>query len=170
MAGPCRTVRIPPGDNLGLHIAIEAAKPGEIVCAGGGSATGVFGVFGEVLASFAIEQQVAGLATSFAVRDTAQLAELNFPVFAAGKAIQGTRKCDVGEHQIPIRLGQGLIFPGDWLVGDEDGCVSVPHADLTAILSHARAKAEAEACAIALVREGKSTRVALSLPATAHPA
>jgi 4-hydroxy-4-methyl-2-oxoglutarate aldolase len=39
-AGPAITVALPAGDNLGLHLALEAAKPGSVVCvgsAGGGA-------------------------------------------------------------------------------------------------------------------------------------
>ena len=112
MAGPARTVRCPPGDNLALHLAIAEAQPGEVIVVdyGGSLASGPFG---EIMALACQLRGVAGLVTDGAVRDSRQIAVLGFPVFARGLNIRGTVKSDPGETNVPLTLCSAVVHPGD---------------------------------------------------------
>ena len=91
LAGPALTVRCRPGDNLALHLAIAAAKPGDVLVVDyGGSLDS--GPFGEIMALACQMRGLAGMVIDGAVRDTAQIAALGFAVFARGCNIRGTVK------------------------------------------------------------------------------
>lgn len=161
-AGPCRTVALRIGDNRAVHIALEDVRPGEILVAAGVTAA-TFGFFGAILAEYALAQGVAGLVTNLGVRDVDSLERLGFPVFAPSVCIQGTIKRDPGRHQVPVVIGPSVIRPGDWIVGDVDGCVVVRADRVEDVGAAAEAKTAIEATAIDAIRAGASTRDALGL-------
>ncbi len=164
MAGRARTVRIAASDNLAAHLALEAAEPGEVLCVAS-PASSPFGFWGEVVATYAMARGVVGLLTDQAVRDVRELEQLGFPVFSRGHAIQGTIKRRAGEHQVPVRIGQALVRPGDWVVCDADGGVTIPATRAEAALAAAHRKVDGETTAMAAIRDGRSSRDALGLPA-----
>jgi 4-hydroxy-4-methyl-2-oxoglutarate aldolase len=63
--------------------------------------------------------------TNAAVRDTAQIRTLHFPVFAAGVNLRGAVKSHPGWTQIPISIGEVQVNPGDLVFADEGGGVIV---------------------------------------------
>jgi 4-hydroxy-4-methyl-2-oxoglutarate aldolase len=162
LAGRCRTVWIPPGDNLGVHLALERADAGELLCVAT-DGPWAYGAWGEVLMRAARAAGVVGLVTSTGVRDVEQLAAAGFPVFARGRAIQGTTKREPGRQQVPVVLGAVLVNPGDWIVADADGAVVVPAGQLDAALAAARERVAKEDAAMARIDAGATTREALGI-------
>src|SRR5579864_2817475 len=66
-AGPALTVSLPAGDNLGVHLALEVAEPGTIVCVAS-SGSGRYGAYGELLHEAARARQVPGLVIDDGIR------------------------------------------------------------------------------------------------------
>jgi 4-hydroxy-4-methyl-2-oxoglutarate aldolase len=162
LAGPARTVRCRPGDNLALHRAIAAAQPGDVIVVDYGGSLGS-GPFGEIMALACQMRGIAGLVTDGAVRDSEQIAALGFPVFARGLNIRGTVKSDPGEIDVPVTLCGATVDPGDMIVADADGVIVVPMAEVAAALSAAEARASREAQAMDRLRAGESTLQILGL-------
>lgn len=157
LAGSALTVRCHPGDNLALHEAIaEAQPPGStlVVDYGGSTSTGPFG---EVMALACQVRGIAGLITNGAVRDSVQIADMGFPVFAAGLNIRGTRKSHIGERNIPVWIGGVEIHPGDMIVADADGIVVIDENEVDAALAAAAARIEAESAIMNRIRSGETT-------------
>ena len=71
-------------------------------------------------------------------------APTNFPVFAAGVTHRGPYKDGPGEINVPMALGGMVIEPGDLVLGDDDGLLCVPFAEVEAVYAAAKAKNEAE--------------------------
>jgi 4-hydroxy-4-methyl-2-oxoglutarate aldolase len=161
-AGPCRTVELLGGDNLAVHIALEDARPGEILVVTGQTAA-TFGFWGAILTEYALVRGMVGLVTNLAVRDVDAIEALRFPVFAPHVCIQGTLKDDAGLHQIPVVIGSSIIRPGDWIVADTDGCVVVQADDIENVTAAAEAKVAREADVVRAIRGGASSRSALGL-------
>jgi 4-hydroxy-4-methyl-2-oxoglutarate aldolase len=164
LAGPARTVRCPPGDNLALHLAIAAAQPGDVIVVdyGGSLASGPFG---EIMALACQMRGIAGLVTDGAVRDSRQIAALGFPVFARGLNIRGTVKADPGQADVPVTLCGAVVHPGDMVVADADGVVVVPAAQVGTALAAAEARAAREARMMERLQAGETTLQILGLTA-----
>ncbi|MEV5155628.1 RraA family protein [Streptomyces werraensis] len=155
LAGPAYTVQGVPGDNLALHNAVAAAPPGHVLVAdcGGGS----FGHWGEVLAVAAKERGLLGLVIDGAVRDSAEQAELGFPVFSRGIAIHGTAKRYPGILGRSVLVGGVVVRTGDLVVGDADGLVAIPSAHEAAVLAAADGRVEQETFIMSELSKGRTT-------------
>ena len=162
MAGPARTVRCQPGDNLALHLAMAEAQPGEVLVVDYGGSVGS-GPFGEIMALACQVRGIAGMVIDGAVRDSAQIAGLGFPVFARGLNIRGTAKADRGQIGAPVTIGGVTIATGDIVLADADAILVLAAADLTPALAAAEARAGKEALIMDRLRAGESTLFILGL-------
>lgn len=169
ICGVAATVECPPGDNLMLHHAVAAARPGVVIVArlGGYLLTGAWG---EILTVAAQAKGVAGLAVDGAVRDIAAIAELGFPVFSRGLAIGACTKERTGTIGVPILFGGVLVRPGDIVFGDADGLVVIERERADEIYASAMARRNREAELIEQLRQGKTTLELLGLPCLPKPA
>jgi 4-hydroxy-4-methyl-2-oxoglutarate aldolase len=165
VAGPALTVRCKPGDNLALHLAIAAARPGDVLVVdyGGSLASGPFG---EIMALACQMRGIAGLIIDGAVRDSAQIAALGFPVFARGLNIRGTAKLDRGEAGEPVSMGGATIVRGEIILGDADAILVLAAEDLPAALAAAETRTEREAVMMDRLRLGETTLEILGLGET----
>jgi 4-hydroxy-4-methyl-2-oxoglutarate aldolase len=161
-AGPAITVACAAGDNLALHAAVAAARPGMVlaVCFAADSARGYWG---EVLTTAAQAAGLTALVIDGEVRDLAAIEQHGFPVFARGVALRGAAKAGPGSLNVPIALGNALVRPGDWLVGDADGVVVIPGDALATCRDAAAIRAEKEAGFMARLSSGATTVELLSL-------
>ncbi|WP_105429524.1 MULTISPECIES: 4-carboxy-4-hydroxy-2-oxoadipate aldolase/oxaloacetate decarboxylase [Neorhizobium] len=155
LCGPAFTVKCAPRDNIMLQLAINYAKPGDIIVVSAGEYEEA-GSFGDVLANACLAKGIGGLVTDTGVRDTLQLRDLGFPVFSLSVCIKGTVKETIAAVNDTIIVGGETINPGDIIVGDADGLVVVRRAEAqeAAVLSQARE--DAEAGYIAAYKQGKS--------------
>lgn len=162
VAGPAFCVRGTAGDNLALHRALALVQPGEVLVA---SVDGdvLHGAWGEVMTEAAMARGVAGLVLDGAVRDTAAIARLGFPVFAAGVAVGSCTKRAPGTVGEDVELGGVRVEAGDVLVADDDGVVVVEAGRLAAVLAAAEARAERERRLIEALRQGRTTLELLGL-------
>ena len=62
---------------------------------------------------------------------------LKFPAYAKIIMPQAGEPKGFGEINIPVRAGGVRVFPGDWIIADEDGVVVVPARDAVEITNRA---------------------------------
>ena len=81
--------------------------------------------FGEIMCTTYKAFGSTGLVTSGAGRDLDQVEPLAYPCFTGG-TIASHGYCQIGEIQIPVRVGGLTIYPGDLLHGDRNGICTIP--------------------------------------------
>ncbi len=156
ISGKARTLSVPPGENLSLHMVLPSLADGDVLVVDAGGATHI-AIWGEVMAVAAQAQGCAGLVVDGAVRDSDAMARCGFPVFALGIAIPGPGKDKAGEADIPVTVGGCAIHPGDWIVGDSDGVVAIPRAEASKVRSAALERQAWEGALMADLRDGRTT-------------
>ncbi|MGF6444780.1 4-carboxy-4-hydroxy-2-oxoadipate aldolase/oxaloacetate decarboxylase [Paraburkholderia youngii] len=158
ICGTAFTVHSPGGDNLWLHRAILAAKPGDVLVV---YANGAYdhGYWGEVMTTAAKVRGLAGLVIDGCVRDADLLEQIGFPVFSRGLSIRGTGKDygAIGWLNAPVLLGNTTIEPGDLIVGDRDGVVAVPRARASEVVAKAAQREIDEAAICKRIEAGETT-------------
>jgi RraA family protein len=157
LAGPALTVKCRPGDNLLVHYALDIAQPGDVIVVdAGGDLTNA--IIGELMVAYAIKKRLGGIVINGAIRDAASIAAGDFPVFAAGITHRGPYKDGPGEINVPIAINGMVIEPGDMIVGDDDGLLSIPFDEVDSVLNKASAKHAAETQQLLDIAEGNSDR------------
>ncbi len=135
MLGPAVTVRTFPGDWAKPVEAIDHAGPGDVLVIDAGGAGPA--VWGELATHSALKRGLAGVVIIGAVRDTPEIRQLEFPVFASIITPTAGEPKGFGEIGVPLTAGGIRINPGDWLIGDSDGLVRLPKAKAAEIANRA---------------------------------
>lgn len=143
LVGQARTVTCMVGDNAAIHVAIGLAEPGEILVVDARAHIDT-AVWGGIMTRAALQRGIAGLVIDGAVRDVAEIRELNFPVFAAGVVPAGPSKGFGGIIDGPISCAGCPVESGDLVIGDDDGIAIVPLARQAQLLDASREKIRQE--------------------------
>lgn len=139
VAGPAFTVEVRPGDNLMFHVALALAQPGDVIVVDG-KGDDTCALFGELMVSQAEAAGLAGFVVDAASRDTDTLAVGKFPIFAAGRNPCGPTKGLGGTICKSVSVAGAPVQPGDLVLGDADGVVVIPRADVERVLQAAEKK------------------------------
>ena len=105
--------------------------------------------------SIAIKNGVVGIVLNGAVRDSEEIGEGHFPIYAAGVTHRGPYKDGPGEINVPISIDGMVIRPGDLMLGDADGLLCVPVEEAEALLAATRKKTELEQQMLADIAAGR---------------
>ena len=134
--------------------AIESARPGSVLvidCRGDVRA----GSAGAILAARLRSRGAVGLVTDGAVRDAGEIAAGALPVFAAGRSAGISLSVHhAADVDVPIACAGVAVFPGDVLVGDEDGVVVSPRHLAESIAAPAAEQENLERFLLAKVEAG----------------
>lgn len=162
LAGRAFTVKVQPGDNLGLHQALNVAPAGSILVIDAQGFTNA-GAFGDIMATACIAKGIAGVVIDGACRDANDIEEMGLPVFCRALNPGGTVKESLGELNQVIQCGGVVVKPGDVIVGDCDGVVVVSAELAEGVVEKAEAKNEKEIDIRRQLLEGKTTIELLGL-------
>jgi regulator of RNase E activity RraA len=106
----------------------EAVGPSDVVVIDAGGNVDAGGL-GDILATRLKARGIAGLVTDGSVRDAPFIKRMGLPVFTrAVHPAANTSALLPYEYDAPIQCGGVTVFPGDAIVGDEDGVVVIPAA------------------------------------------
>jgi regulator of RNase E activity RraA len=143
--------------------AIESVPPGQALvmdCRGDARAAGA----GHILTTRLARRGAAALVTDGSVRDSPEIARMDFPVFtAAVSASTNLVLHHAVEVQVPIGCAGVAVFPGDILAGDAEGVVVIPRGLAAEIAEPAAEQEELERFLLERVRAGAA------LPGTYPP-
>lgn len=145
------------------RLAIESVGPGQVLvmdCRGEGRAASA----GHILMTRLQHRGAAALVTDGSVRDSPQIRRAAFPVFtSAVSASTNLMLHHAVDMQVPIGCAGVPVFPGDILVGDEEGVVVIPRHLAAQVAQPAAEQEELEKFILSRVRAGAS------LPGTYPP-
>lgn len=152
-AGPAYTLRyVPAREDLDVlevfqdydhpqRHAVESVPPGHVLvmdCRGDANAASA----GHILATRLSVRGASALVTDGALRDSPEISRMGFPAFCAGvSATTNLARHHAVDAQVPIGCAGVPVYPGDVLVGDEEGVVCVP-AELAAQIAAPAAEQE----------------------------
>lgn len=155
VAGRAFTVRCAPLDNLPIHLSLERLSPDDALVIDAGGSAG--GFVGEIIATAARTKGCRGIVIDGGVRDVAVLQEMGFPVFSRVVALRRTAKRDRGGIGTWVDIAGLRVATGDAVLGDADGVVAIPAADLDRVLAAARAREAKERDHLRRIGNGELT-------------
>jgi 3-hexulose-6-phosphate synthase / 6-phospho-3-hexuloisomerase len=135
LAGPALTVRSYPGDWAKPVEAIDLAGEGDVIVIEAGGLGPA--LWGELATHSAIQRKAAGVVIDGAIRDTVEIRALGFPAFSRLITPTAGEPKGFGEINVPIKVGGRRVFPGDWVVGDDDGLIIIPREKVAEIANRA---------------------------------
>lgn len=159
LLGTAFTIRMPQGDNLMFHKAMDMAQPGDVIMIDAGGSVDR-AIFGELMVNYCRSRGIAGIVCDGAIRDRDGIGKLtDFAVYAKGVTPNGPYKNGPGEINTPVVIGGKLVRPGDIIVGDSDGVIiiSPDHAAEIAAATRATMKMEEQIMAD-IVNKGEYIR------------
>lgn len=105
---------------------IETVGPGQVLvldCRGDVRAANA----GGILVTRAMKRGAVGIVSDGAIRDSPEISRLDFPVFVAARsATISLAVHHAVDFNVPVGCAGVPVFPGDILVGDEEGVVVIP--------------------------------------------
>ena len=116
--------------------------------------------WGEVMTMAAMRAGCRGAFIN-GIRDTEAILKLGFPVFHQYRTNVGMLgRFRMFHYQKPIRIGEVIINPGDWIFGDIDGVIRIPASEAYKVLLRAEGILEKEVRIRDMVNSGmKPTKV-----------
>ncbi|RVT43818.1 RraA family protein [Sphingobium algorifonticola] len=95
-------------------------------------------LWGGVMTATATGLGVRAACVDGGIRDTRQIMDKDFPVYYRYRSPNGSLgRCQITHYEIPIKIGDVLIRPGDIVIADIDGVIVVPRAMAIAVLERA---------------------------------
>jgi len=114
-------------------------------------------LWGGVMTATAKGKKVKAACIDGGIRDTHQILEADFPIFYKYRVSNGSLgRCLITHYQIPIKIGDVTIKPGDIIMGDIDGVLVVPRDIAYDVLQRAEEIKENEKKIFGWVHEGQS--------------
>lgn len=149
MAGEAITIACEPIDHIAaepygvLFEALHQHREGSVLVISAGDRWS--GVWGELLSTAALARGVVGVVTDGLTRDLSAIAELGFPLYAAGVSpLDSAGRQVFARLDVPVTIGDATVHPGDWLVADELGAAAVPAALVDEVIRRGQEKMRAE--------------------------
>lgn len=110
------------------RVAVENCPPGHVLVIDSRKDARAASA-GDILVSRLMVRGVAGIVTDGGFRDSANIAKLTIPAFHnRPSAPTNLTLHEAIDINVPISCGDVAVFPGDVLVGDDDGVMVIPVA------------------------------------------
>ena len=114
-------------------------------------------LWGGVMTATAKSKRRSAAAIDGGIRDTRQILEHDFPVYYRYRTSNGSLgRCQITHYQVPVKIGDVTIKPGDVILADIDGVLCVPRDIAYDVLVRAEEIHANEKRIFAWVAEGQS--------------
>jgi 4-hydroxy-4-methyl-2-oxoglutarate aldolase len=147
--GQAVTVRCEAPDFGAVLQALDVIQRGQVLVIDAGGYREA-AMIGDILSGHLRAKGVAGVVCDGAVRDTGTLGVWDdFAVYSRWINPRGPSGAERGAINLPVNVGKVSVAPGDLVIGDDDGLVSLTPHNIRALISDAETK---------LIREADWTR------------
>ena len=137
-AGQAITVRITPNDSILVYKAIEIARPGDVLVIDM-NGEDRYACWGEITTLAAKAKGIVASVINGAATDSLAIEENGYPVYAKSISPMTTKiYSHAGDINVPISIDGVVIHPGDLVVGDNDGLLVIPQAEMDSYLEIGR--------------------------------
>lgn len=115
----------------------------------------VSGFWGELATTVCLQNGVNGAVINGGAKDTGFVKMMGFPIFCKFTSpVDGFYRSRLHGWQIPIWVNEILIRPGDFIVGDSDGVLTIPQEIAEEVLEETERRAENETETRKLLKAG----------------
>src|SRR5215212_95965 len=116
-------------------------------------------LWGGVMTATAVGKGIKAACIDGGIRDTHQIKGKNFPVYYKYRIPNGSLgRCLITRYQVPIKIGDVVIKPGDVMLADIDGVICIPRDLAYAVLMRAEEIRANEKKIFGWVAEGQTVR------------
>ena len=137
------------------YVSSDEAEPGDVLVfdAGGDTRSAVTGA---MTTRRLVARGGAGMIADGAFRDVGQMRELPIQVYMKrGQASSVSPNLLSADYQVPVRIGNVTVMPGDILIGEEHGVLVIPVAVLDKAVAKASETVEREQFQQKLLEQGE---------------
>lgn len=164
LLGRAKTLSLIPADDQnhwkGIYNALDSynfIRPGDIIVVENRVPNRAY--FGNLNASLAIRAGASGAIIDGVTRDSAEVANLEFPVYSRGHYCRDIKfDGTVNSINMPIKIGDAFIKNNDYIIADHDGVVAIPQENWHQVLKLAWETIEKEQKISEMVAKGTSAR------------
>lgn len=135
--GTAITVKTLASDLAAAFKAIDLCQPGDVIVIDSHQSVNT-AFWGENMALSALNKGIVGAVIDGACRDVEEIRRLRFPVISKGVVPNVGSISGYGDVNVPIHCGGVVVHPGDILIVDSNGVVTVPRENSVEVLARAR--------------------------------
>lgn len=138
--GQAVTVRCEVPDFGAVLQALDVIQRGQVLVIDAGGYRDA-AMIGDILSGYLRAKGVVGVVCDGAVRDTGTLGGWDdFAVYSRWINPRGPSGAERGAVNLPVEIGGASIAPGDLIIGDDDGLVTLTPQNVRALIADAEAK------------------------------
>lgn len=135
---------------------LEATERGDFIVMAAPSGTQV-GLWGELLSTIVQENGAQGALIDGPTRDSRLIEEHEFPVWAEGhSAIESFGRVAFQEYDVPVKIDDVTIYPGDVVFADYESIVVIDPGHLEQVIEEGEGELESENNVHSDIRDGDS--------------
>lgn len=154
--GTAVTVRLPHLDSTAVHVAVDEARPGDVIVIEQ-SGDQERSCFGGLVSFTAKSRGVVGAVIDGKCNDYEEVLGYGFPIYSRGIAAHTTRIAGIeGAINVPVSVGGVVVEPGDVIFADSDGVAVLKPAEALEIARILKEKEDAEIPAREMISSGGS--------------
>jgi len=114
------------GARLSHQTAIDMLEPGDVLVVDVGGNIEAGGIIGDNLAYYIWKKTGAGFVIDGAIRDLEGIAAFDLAGYFRGATPPAIRNVMVTGINVPVRIGNTTVLPGDVVLGDREGVYFIP--------------------------------------------
>jgi 4-hydroxy-4-methyl-2-oxoglutarate aldolase len=114
------------GARLSHQTVIDMLQPGDVLVVDVGGSIAAGGIIGDNLAYYIWKTTKAGFVIDGAIRDLEGIAAFDLAGYFRGATPPAIRNVMVTGINVPVRVGNTTVLPGDVVLGDREGVYFIP--------------------------------------------